>query len=87
MVDILSYSGEGNPNMASAAREFRVPERRLRARWAGQQSKKERPDANKRLGGDEEPAVCLYIDRLEATGAATGKQMITICATDILSFH
>ena len=39
VIDILSDRGEDNPNIAAAAREFRVPVRRLRVRWAGQQSK------------------------------------------------
>ena len=59
VIDILSNCGDDNPNLAAAAREFRVPVGRLRARWAGQQSKQERPGPNKRLSEDEELAVSI----------------------------
>ena len=36
------------------------------------------------MSADEELAVCLYLDRLEAIGTAARKQMITGCANDIL---
>ena len=52
--------------------EFRVPVRRLRARWA---SKQERPGTNKWLSG-EEPAGCLYLGRLETIGTAARKQIM-----------
>ena len=51
--------GDDNHSLAAAAREFRAPVRRLRARWAGQQSKQERPGTNKRLSEDEELAVSI----------------------------
>ena len=84
VIDILSDHGEDNPNIAAAARGFRVLVRRLRARWAGQQSKQGRPGTNKRLSADEELAVCLHLDRLGGIGTAARKQMITGCANDIL---
>ena len=87
VIDILSDRGDDNLNLAAAAREFRVPVKRLRARWAGQQSKQERPGTNKRLSEDEELAVCLYLDRIEAIGTAARKQMITGCANDILRHY
>ena len=87
VIDILSDRGDDNLNLAAAAREFRVPVKRLRARWARQQSKQERPSTNKRLSEDEELAVCLYLDRLEAIGTAARKQMITACANDILRHY
>ena len=88
VIDILSDRGDDNLNLAAAAREFRVPVKRRRARWAGQQSKQERPGTNKRLSEDEELAVCLYLDRIEAIGTAARKQMITGCANDILrNYH
>ena len=83
VIDILSNCGDDNPNLAAAAREFRVPVERLRARWARQQSKQERPGTNKWLREDEELAVCPYLERLEAIGTAARKQMITGCANDI----
>ena len=84
VIDIISDYGEDNPNIAAAAREFRVPVRRLRARWAGQQSKQGRPGTNERLSADEELAVCLYLDLFEGIGTAARKQMINGCANDIL---
>ena len=84
VMDILSDRGRDNSNIAAAAREFRVPVRRLRVRWIGQQSKQEPLGTNKRLSADEELAVCLYLHRLEAIGTAARKQMITGYTNDIL---
>ena len=56
------------PNIAAMAREFLVPETRLRAWWNGCQPKTQRPAANKRLSDDEELAVCLYLKQLDSIG-------------------
>ena len=61
VIDILSDRGDDNLNLAAAAREFRVPVKRWRARWAGQQSKQERPGTNKRLSEGEELAVFWFV--------------------------
>ena len=39
-IDILLQRG-GKPNIAAAAREFKIPEQRFRARWNGRKSKQE----------------------------------------------
>ena len=47
-----ALSERDRPNIAAAAREFRVPEQRLRARWNGCLSKLEGPVANRKIGED-----------------------------------
>ena len=78
-----ALSKRDKPNIAAAAREFRVPEQRLRARWNGCLSKQERPAANRKLSEALELAVCRYLDRLDAVGTAARMPMIT-CANSIL---
>jgi hypothetical protein len=72
------------PNIAAMAREFQVPVSRLRARWSGRPSKQDRPGPNKKLGDDQELAVCLYIQRLDAIGTSASFPMVTSCANSIL---
>lgn len=72
------------PNVAAAAREFEVPETRLRARWNGRQTKVDRPAANRKLLEEEELAVCLYLRRLDKIGTSARLPMITDCANSIL---
>ena len=72
------------PNIAAMAREFRVPDSRLRARWNGVQPKTQRPAANKRLSDEEELAVCLYLKRLDNIGTSARLPMLTGCANAIL---
>jgi hypothetical protein len=83
-IDVLEERGEEKPNLAAAAREFEVPPQRLRARWNGRPSKSDRPESNKKLSGDQELAVCLYLDRLDANGTCARKKMVTNCANDHL---
>ena len=79
-----ALSKRDKPNIAAAAREFRVPEQRLRARWNGRVSKQERPAANRKLSEDQELAVCQYIDRLDSIGTAVRTTTITTFANSIL---
>ena len=81
---LIALSERDRPNIAAAAREFRVPEQRLRARSIGCLSKQERPAANKKLSEDQELAVCQYLDRLDTIGTAARMIMITNCANSIL---
>ena len=80
VMNILSGRGEDNPNIASAAREFRE-------RAGGRDSNQKRSDLVSINGLVKMKSLhlCLYLDRLEATGTTTRKQMITSCANDILS--
>ena len=75
---------EEKPNTIAAAREFFVPERRLRARWNYWQSRFERPPANRKLGDTQELAFCQYLDRLDGVGMSAEHFMVTECATAIL---
>ena len=72
------------PNIAHIAREFEVPESRLRARWNGRQTQGSRPAVNKRLTEAEELAVCMYLKRLDTIGTSARLHMVTNCANDIL---
>jgi hypothetical protein len=84
-INILQERGEEKPNLAAAAREFELPPQRLRARWNGRQSKFDRPVTNTKLSGDQELAVCLYLDRLDAIGTCARKKMVENCANAILA--
>ncbi len=72
------------PNLAKIAREFAVPDQRLRARWKGQSSKTERAGANRVLSEEQEIALCHYLDRLDKVGAAARRPMVTQCANTLL---
>jgi hypothetical protein len=84
-IDVLQERDEEKPNLSAAAREFEVPMQRLRARWNGRRSKCDVPGPNKKLTGDQELAVCLYLDRLDAIGTCARKKMVTNCANAILA--
>jgi hypothetical protein len=56
------------PNIARAARDFDVNERKLRNRFNGIPSKSEYGGHNKMLIDDQELAVCHYLDRINQTG-------------------
>ena len=79
-----ALSKRDKPNIAAAAREFRVPEQRLRARWKGRLSKQARPAANRKLSEDQELAVCQYLDRLDTIGTAVRLTTITSFANSVL---
>ncbi|KAA8909971.1 hypothetical protein FN846DRAFT_905340 [Sphaerosporella brunnea] len=64
-------------NIAATAREFNLPEQRLRARWNGRLAKSDLPGPNKRLTEAQELAVCMYLDRLDAIGAQARMKMVT----------
>jgi hypothetical protein len=83
-IDDLEKRDEEKPNLAAVAREFEVPPQRLRARWNGRRSKCDVPGPNKKLSGDQELAVCLYLDRLDAIGTCARKKMVRyeLCECD-----
>jgi len=72
------------PNVAAVAREFEVPETRLRARWNERQSRRDRPAAGRKLTEDQELAVCLYLKQLDTIGTSARFPMVTSCADFIL---
>ena len=79
-----ALSERDRPNISADAREFRVPEQRLRARCKGRLSRQERPAANRKLSEDQELTVCQYLDRLDMIGTSARMTMITSCANSIL---
>ncbi|KAF8538983.1 hypothetical protein BDD12DRAFT_883702 [Trichophaea hybrida] len=57
-INILHEQPEGGkPNIAAAARQFFVPEQRLRARWNGHRSKQDVIPANRKLREYQELAI------------------------------
>ena len=71
-------------NVAATARQFAVPEGRLRARWKGRQAKSARLPTNTKLTKTEELAVGLYLKRLDQIGTSARLSMVTDCANSIL---
>ena len=83
----LKLSELEKPNIAAIAREYSIPEQRLRARAAGQPSRSQRVVGNKRLSEAEELAVCLYLRPLDSIGTAAQSSMLTGCANAILKWN
>jgi len=82
----LKLSELEKPNIAAIAREYSIPEQRLRARAAGQPSRSQRVVGNKRLSEAEELAG-LYLKRLDSIGTAARPSMLTGCANAILKWN
>ena len=55
-------------NIAAAAREFAVPESRLRARAKGRMSRHDRPGVGRRLNFLQDEALKSYIRRCDSIG-------------------
>ncbi|KAF8251779.1 hypothetical protein K440DRAFT_511202, partial [Wilcoxina mikolae CBS 423.85] len=72
------------PNIAAAAREFFVPEQRLRIRWNGCRSKQDVVPANRKLSEYQELAVCTHLNRLDKIALPARLFMIADCANAIL---
>ena len=83
-VALEALSERDRPNVSAAARQFRVPEQRLRARYKGRLSRQERPAANRKLSEDQELAVCQFLDQLNTIGTSARMTTITSCANSIL---
>ena len=64
------------PNIAKTAREFDIPEQRLRRRFKGVQNKIQCGDKNRRLNEDQELALCYYLDRLDESGVSACPRML-----------
>src|SRR5271156_1180332 len=73
------------PNIARAARDFNVNERKLRNRFNGIPSKSEYGGHNKTLTDDQELAVCHYLDRMDKTGIFARPRMLRSVANSILA--
>jgi hypothetical protein len=71
-------------NIASLAREFECPERRLRNRLAGADSKLQNQNADQRLSESQDLAVMATLDRLEDCGLHARVPMLTSIANSVL---
>lgn len=78
---------QDKPNIASTARDFDVPEQRLRKRYQGRASKIEVGGQNKALSEAEELTVCQSIDRLDECGLSARPRMLIGIANRVLSFR
>ncbi|KAJ5138584.1 uncharacterized protein N7515_003432 [Penicillium bovifimosum] len=79
-----SLSEQTKPNIAKTAREFAVPESRLRGRWKGRKSLFARQPNGRRLNSAQEKALCEYIDYFDEVGASINRRQIAIAANSIL---
>ena len=71
------------PNIAKLAREFNVPEQRLRQRWKGRLSKQDRIPSNRALSTAQELAVCQYLDQMDQGGLKARRKSVAITANTI----
>jgi hypothetical protein len=78
---------QDKPNIASTARDFDVPEQRLRKRYQGRASKIDVGGQNKALSEAEELAVCQSIDRLDKSGLCARPKMLIGIANRVISFR
>jgi hypothetical protein len=81
---IASLNGQPCTNIASLAREFGAPERRLRNRYMGAPSKLENNNAVERLSDSQDLAVMKTLDRLEDCGLHARPAMLTSIANAVL---
>ncbi|KAJ6050500.1 uncharacterized protein N7446_010609 [Penicillium canescens] len=79
-----SLSEQSKPNIAKTAREFAVPEGRLRRRWKGGKSLFQRKPNGRRLNSIQEQALCEYINYFDTVGASINRRQIAIAANSIL---
>ncbi|KAJ6059822.1 hypothetical protein N7444_003461 [Penicillium canescens] len=79
-----SLSEQSKPNIAKTAREFAVPEGRLRRRWKGGKSLFQRQPNGRRLNSIQEQALCEYINYFDTVGASINRRQIAIAANSIL---
>jgi len=76
---------KGPPNIAHAARDFDVNERKFRNRFNGIPSKSEYGGHNKTLTDDQELAVCHCLNRMDQTGISSRPRMLRSVADSILA--
>jgi hypothetical protein len=77
-------SQQSKPNIAKTAREFNVPEGRLRYRWNGGKSLFQRQPNGRKLSSAQESALFQSIDYFDKAGAAINQSQITVAANSIL---
>ncbi|KAJ5276460.1 uncharacterized protein N7525_000734 [Penicillium rubens] len=81
---IDSLSDQSKPNISKTAREFAVPESRLRRRWKGGKSLFQRPPNGRKLTPAQEAALCEYIEHFNTVGASINRRQIAAAADSIL---
>ncbi|KAJ5436843.1 hypothetical protein N7445_007728 [Penicillium cf. griseofulvum] len=79
-----SLSEQSKPNIRRTAREFAVPEHRLRRRWNGGKSLFQRQPNGRKLTPVQEGALCEYIDYFDTVGASINRRQIAVAADSIL---
>lgn len=79
-----SLSEQTKPNISKTAREFGVPDGRLRRRWKGGKSLFQRQPNGRKLSPIQEEALCEYIDYFDTVGASINRRQIAIAANSIL---
>ncbi|KAF9252780.1 transcriptional regulator family: Centromere protein B, DNA-binding region [Penicillium roqueforti] len=79
-----SLSDQSKPNIRKTAREFAVPEGRLRRRWRGGKSLFERQPNGRKLNSAQEKALCAIIASFHAVGSSITRRQITDAADSIL---
>ncbi|KAJ5508326.1 hypothetical protein N7527_010469 [Penicillium freii] len=77
-------SEQSKPNISKTAREFAVPEGRLRRRWKGGKSLFQRQPNGRKLSSVQEQALCDYIEYFDTVGASINRRQIAIAANSIL---
>ena len=79
------HSGK-NTSIRAAAKQFSVPESRLRYRYNGRLSKSARPGTNKKLSDSQDLALVQYIDQLDRSGGQKlPRQMLATAANRLLA--
>jgi transposase-like protein len=77
---------QDKPNVASTARDFDVPEQRLRKRYQERASKIDVEGQNKGLSEAKELAVCQSINRLDECGLCARPRMLMGIANKVFPF-
>jgi hypothetical protein len=73
------------PNIARAARDFDINEKKLRNRFNGIPFKSKYGEYNKTLTDDQKLSVCHYLDRINQTGISARPRMLRSVANSILA--
>ena len=80
-----ALSNQKKPNVRKTAREFAVPEGRLRRRWKGGKTLFQRSPTNRKLDTAQEGALCQYLNYLDSVGLPLKRPQIGATANSILA--
>jgi transposase-like protein len=81
---ISAYNSTLKPKLAAIARQYGVDRNTLRRRINGSKSRNQRDGPNKALEPDQEKAVILWIDTLDAAYSPPSASQIRSCAQQIV---